>query len=71
MISDSLQPQERNDIPIGIVDLLFGTQKLLLACVLGKMATDLVAVFLSLQQRKKVEAGPHLLASELTTPISN
>jgi hypothetical protein len=55
------------NIPVGVVDLGIGAEKLLLARLVGVVPTDLVAVFLSLEERSEVQTGPHLLTGELTT----
>lgn len=55
----------RRNIPVGVVDLALGTQKLLLARLVGVVPTDLVAVFLSLEEGSEVQTRPHLLTGKL------
>lgn len=50
-----------------VVDLGVLARKLLLALLVGKVSTDLIAVLLGLQQRNQVDARPHLLAGQLAT----
>lgn len=53
-------------VPLRVVDLGVLAKQLLLAALVGPEASDLVSVFLGLQERNQVDAGPHLFAGELT-----
>lgn len=55
-------------IPFGVVNLRLRAQKLLLTLLVGVVATDLVTVFLGLEERCDVQTRPHLLPSKLTNP---
>lgn len=57
--------ESRTNEAIGIVDFALRTQKLLLTSLVREVSADLVTVFLSLEQRDQVQAGPDLLAGEL------
>ena len=47
-----------------MVDLCVLAQQLLLALLVSKVSTDLVTVFLGLQEGNQVDASPHLLTGE-------
>lgn len=51
-------------VPVAVVHLGLGTQKLLLAGLVGQHPADLVAVLLGLQQGDQVDARPHLLSCQ-------
>lgn len=57
------------NIPVRVVDLDVGTEKLLLASLVGVVSADLVTVFLGLEERSEVVTGPHLLTGKLAVEI--
>jgi hypothetical protein len=51
-------------IPIAMVNLGLCTEQLSLASLVGKVTTDLIAVFFCCQHGDEVDARPHLFAGE-------
>ncbi len=56
----------RENPPITVVHLNVRAEQLALARLVGPIAPHLVAILLRLQQRRQVDARPHLLAPEFT-----
>jgi hypothetical protein len=55
--------------PVRVVDLGLRAQQLLLTRLVSVVPTDLVAVFLSLEEGKNVQTAPDLLTGEFTGAV--